>query len=199
MSHAVRALDGIAVAIAAATIVVLVTGGGSVGRLSLTRPEDFVVALAVVVGARALLAPYRIPAMRPRRVVSIAILGYLLAMGAIVVTRHIALRSHALDLGQPVQVLWNIVHGRGPVLTQVPMFIAAERMSRWADHFEPILYALAPLAWLWPGAISLLLAQTVLLAAGAIAVYAYARPRLDARIAAAFAVLYLMNPTLHGI
>ena len=196
---AVRALDGLGVVLAAATLAVLVTGGGAVGRLSLTRPEDCGVGLALVVGARALVRPYRIPAVSPGRAVVAAVLVYLLVMGIIVVGRHAALRTHALDLGQPVQVLWNIVHGRGATLTQVPMFATTDRMSRWGDHFEPILYALAPLAWIWPGAVSLLLAQTAIFAAGAFAVYAYARGRLDARVAAAFALLYLVNPTLHGI
>src|SRR5205814_120943 len=100
---------------------------------------------------------------------------------------------------QPIQVLWNIVRGEGPVLTQIPMFVVADRMSRWGDHFEPILYTLAPLAWLWPGAVSLLLEQTLVLAAGAAAVYGYAAGRIDARLGAAFALLYLLNPTLHGI
>ena len=199
MTRAVRVLDGLAVVLAAATVLVIVTGGGAVGRVSLTRPEDFVVAVALIVGLRALLRPYRSPAVRPARAVVAGVLVYALAMGFIVVSRHVALRTHALDLGQPIQVLWNIAHGHGPVLTQVPMFVISDRMSRWGDHFEPILYVLAPLGWLWPGAVSLLLAQTVILAAGALAVFAYARERLDARLAAAFALLYLLNPTLHGI
>src|SRR5439155_613700 len=199
MDRVPRTLDGVAVAIAAAAIVVLTTGGGALGPVSLTRPEDFVVALALVVGIRALLTPYRIPDLRPSRVVVTGVLLYLLAMGTIVVTRHLALRTHALDLGQPVQVLWNIVHGHGPVLTLIPMFVISDRMSRWGDHFEPILYTLVPLAWLWPGAVSLLIAQTVILAAGALAVYGYARARLDARFGAFFALLYLLNPSLHGI
>src|SRR5439155_1639944 len=153
MDRVPRTLDGVAVAIAAAAIVVLTTGGGALGPVSLTRPEDFVVALALVVGIRALLTPYRIPDLRPSRVVVTGVLLYLLAMGTIVVTRHLALRTHALDLGQPVQVLWNIVQGHGPVLTQIPMFVVSDRMSRWGHHFEPILYLLAPLGWLWPGAV----------------------------------------------
>jgi uncharacterized membrane protein len=72
-------------------------------------------------------------------------------------------------------------------------------MHAWGDHFSPIFYALAPLQWLAPGAPSLLLAQTVALAAGAIPLFHLAATRVGPRAAAAFAVLYLANPSLHGI
>jgi len=51
-----------------------------------------------------------------------------------------------------------------------------------------------------PGATALLLAQTLIFAAGAVAMAAFAARRLrDARLGAGFALLYLLSPTLHGI
>ena len=178
---------------------ILATGGWTLGALRLTRAEDVVVALAILVGVRAWRRPYALPRVDPGRAVAAGIAVYLVVIGFIVVSRHYALRTHALDLGQPVQVLWNILRGAGPELTQIPGFVLGERMSRWGDHFEPILYLLAPVAWLWPGPVSLLLQQTVGLAAGALFVYGFARKKVDAAVAAAFAVLYLLNPSLHGI
>jgi uncharacterized membrane protein len=114
-------------------------------------------------------------------------------MTFVAVTRHRALRSHALDLGQYLQVIWNIAQGHGAVTTMPPVHF-------WGEHLSPVFYLLAPLEWLWPGPGSLLVAQTVILAAGAIAVFAFAERRLgDARVASAFAVLFLVNPSLHGI
>jgi uncharacterized membrane protein len=73
-------------------------------------------------------------------------------------------------------------------------------MHAWGDHFSPVLYLLAPLAWLLPVAPMLLVTQTAVFAAGAVALFALARRRLgDARPAAALALLYLVNPSLHGV
>src|SRR5207244_1359738 len=118
---------------------------------------------------------------------------YVLVMGVVVVTRHVALRTHALDLGYYVQVVWSLAHGHGARVTLPPM-------HAWGDHFSPILYLFVPLGWLAPGAIALLLARTARFAAGAVVMAGFATRRLgDARAAAGFAVLYLLNPTLHGI
>src|SRR5439155_19299960 len=120
----------------------------------------------------------------------------------LVVSRHAALQTHALDLGYYVQVVWSIAHGHGAYVTLPPM-------HAWGDHFSPVLYLLAPLGRLTAGGGALVLAQTVVLCAGAVAVFAYAARRLgpapdaarqvSARTAAAFALLYLVNPSLHGI
>src|SRR5207253_310306 len=105
-------------------------------------------------------------------------------------------QTHALDLGYYVQVVWSIAHGHGAYVTLPPM-------HAWGDHFSPILYLLAPLGRLAPGGSALVLAQTVVLCSGAVAVFVYAARRLHsvsdaARPAAAFALLYLVNPSLHG-
>jgi len=135
----------------------------------------------------------RLPSLSPE---SIAILGagvYVLVMGFIVVTRHLAIRTHALDLGYYVQVVWSIASGYGPYVTFPPM-------HAWGDHLSPVLYLLVPLAWIAPGAIGLVIVQTLVLAAGAFAVYGYAARRLGAvPAAAALTLLFLVNPSLHGI
>ncbi len=194
-----RALDVAALALAAAMLAVMVTGGARVGIVALTRPEDFLVATALVVGLRALVAPLRLPAVAAGRAVGVAIAVYAGLMGFIVITRHVALRTHAFDLGQYLQIIWNIARGHGPASTLVPTYVAADRMHAWGDHLSPIFYALAPLEWLAPGAVVLLLTQTAALALGALALFHFAWPRVGHRAAGALAVLYLVNPSLHGI
>jgi uncharacterized membrane protein len=194
-----RALDAVALALAAGALGVMATGGGRVAGLALTRPEDFVVATAVIVGIRSLVAPFAIPHVAPGRAVAVGVAVYVALMGFIVVSRHVALRTHALDLGQYLQIIWSIARGHGPASTLVPTYVAADHMHAWGDHFSPIFYALAPLQWIAPGAVSLLLAQTVALAAGAIALFLFARGRIGDAPACAFALLYLVNPSLHGI
>ena len=195
----VRALDVAALALAAGTLGVIVTGGLQVGGLALTRPEDFLVAMVAIMAVRALVAPIALPRVHAGRAVAVGVAVYLVLMGFIVVTRHLALRTHALDLGQIVQVVWNIAHGYGPMLTQVPTYVAADEMNVWGDHLYLILYLFVPLQWIAPGPLPLLVAQTVILGAGGLAVFAYARRRVGEPAGVAFALLYLANPSLHGI
>jgi uncharacterized membrane protein len=188
-----RGLDGAAVVLAALALAVLATGRLRLGSLALERAEDLVVAIALIVAARLALAPIVLPRWSSRVVVASGVSVYVVLMGVIVVTRHVALRTHALDLGYYVQVVWNLAQGNGARVTLPPM-------HAWGDHFSPILYLFVPLGWLFPGAGALLVAQTLILAAGAVALAGFAARRLgDARVAAGFAVLYLLSPTLHGI
>jgi uncharacterized membrane protein len=133
-----------------------------------------------------------------------AVAVYIVGMGFIVVTRHHALRTHALDLGQYVQTVWSIANGYGATFTLIPGYVTTVRMNAWADHFQPILYALVPLVWITPSVSLILLAQVVAFALGAVAVFHYTARRADSvgvahAVAGAFAVVYLLNPSLHGI
>jgi uncharacterized membrane protein len=189
----VRALDGAAMALVVLALAVLARGPLRLGALALERAEDLVVVLAILLGARVALSPVTLPRLSPRTLVGGGIALYVLVMGFVVVSRHVALRTHALDLGYYVQLVWNLAHGHGAWVTLPPM-------HAWGDHFSPILYLFVPLGWLPGLATALLLAQTVIFAIGAAAVYAFARRHTgQPRVAAGFAALYLLSPTLHGI
>ncbi|HEV8585972.1 MAG TPA: DUF2079 domain-containing protein [Methylomirabilota bacterium] len=188
-----RGLDAAALALALLALAVLAAGRVRLGGAALERAEDLVVVLALVVGARLALSPVALPRVSPRAAVAAGIAVYAVVMSVIVVTRHVALRTHALDLGYYVQLVWSLAHGHGAWVTLPPM-------HAWGDHFSPVLYLFVPLGWLAPGAVALLVAQTLIFAAGAAAVAAFATRRLaDPRLGVAFAVLYLLSPTLHGI
>jgi uncharacterized membrane protein len=193
VTRAARPLDALALGLGVLAAAIIVTGGFTVGGVPLTRAEDVVIALALVVGGRAFVDRYRIPHVRAERAVLAGIVVYGVLMSFIAVTRHHALRTHALDLGYYVQVVWSIAVGYGAYVSLPPM-------HAWGDHLSPVLYLFVPFAWLWPGAVPLLVGQTLILAGGAFAVFGLARQRLrDAGAAAALALLYLVNPSLHGI
>jgi uncharacterized membrane protein len=196
-----RGLDGLGALAVLGGIVVAATGGGTVAGILLTRPEAFVIAATVLLGLRAWLSPFALPDAGPGRVVAIAVAVYVAAMGFIVLTRHAALRTHALDLGQYVQAIWSIAHGHGATFTLIPEYVTTVRMHAWGDHFSPVFYALVPFVWLAPDASTVLLIQTVVLALGGVAVFRYALGRPDAApgAAAALAIVSLLNPSLHGI
>jgi uncharacterized membrane protein len=145
------------------------------------------------VSARLAVAPIPVPAADPRRVVAAGIAGYAVVFSFVTVSRHFTFKTHALDLGYYAQLAWNIARGHGP-------YVSLPEMHAWGDHLSPIMYVFAPAFWLVPSPVVLLVAQSVALALGALPVFALARRRLgDARPAAAFAVLYLLNPSLHGV
>ena len=193
MTRAARPLEAVAACVALLLVTLFVTGGFTVAGRPFTRADEFVILLAVIVALRALVAPLRWPEVSPARVAVAGALGYALVMGFIVVTRHLGLRTHALDLGYYVQLVWSMAAGRGPYVTLPPM-------SAWGDHLSPVLYLLVPLDWVAPGAIGLVIVQTLVLVAGGLAVFGYAARRLGAAPASgAFALLFLANPSLHGI
>src|SRR5438876_17911 len=197
VTGAPRPLDAVAAGLVLLTVAVIATGGFTVRGLPVNRAEDVLVLATAVVALRALLAPIALPRVRPARAVTAGVGAYALLMGFLVATRHAALQTPALDLGYYVQVVWSIAHGHGA-------YVTLPSMHAWGDHFSPVLYLLVPLGRLVPGGTVLVLAQTVVLCSGAVAVFVYAARRLHsvsdaARPAAALALLYLANPSLHGI
>ena len=157
------------------------------------RPEHVFLFLLGIVTIRLLVAPVPMPVLDPRRVVAGGVAIYALTFSFVTVTRHLTFRTHALDLGYYVQLTWNLAQGHGP-------YVSLPTMHAWGDHLSPIMYLFVPGFSLLPGAIVLLVGQSVVLALGALPVFGIARHRLrDNRPAAAFAILYLLNPSLHGI
>jgi uncharacterized membrane protein len=189
---AARLLDGAAVLAAAGLGLALVFWSGRREHWP-WRPEHLFLLLLGLVALRVLLFPRPVPAVRPRRAVLVGVLAYAALFSFITVTRHYTFATHALDLGYYVQLVWNLARGAGP-------HVSLPEMHAWGDHLSPILYLFVPAYWFAPGPVVLLVGQSAALAAGGFAVFGLARARLgDERPAAAFALLYLANPSLHGI
>jgi uncharacterized membrane protein len=195
VTGAARPLDAVAAGLVLLIVAVIATGGFTVRGLPINRPEDLLVVAAAVVALRACVAPFALPRVRPARAVAAGVGAYAVLMGFLVASRHAALQTHALDLGYYVQVVWSIAHGHGA-------YVTLPSMHAWGDHFSPVLYLLVPLGRLVPGGTALVLVQTVILGAGAVALFHYATRRLGpdgAQAAVGFALLSLLNPSLHGI
>jgi len=134
------------------------------------RPDEVFLLLLGLWAVRLWVAPIAVPAWPPRRVLAVGILTYAAVFSFITVTRHLTLLTHALDLGYYVQLTWNLARGAGPL-------VSLPEMNAWGDHLSPIMYLLAPLFWVTPGAVALLVAQAVALALGALAVFGIAARR----------------------
>src|SRR5262249_22307381 len=157
------------------------------------RPEEVFLVLLGVLAIRLVVAPLPVLRVRPRRAVAVGVTLYAVYFSAATLSRHWTFRTHALDLGYYVQLTWNLARGAGP-------YVSLPEMHAWGDHFSPIMYLFVPAFWLAPGPGVLLVAQSIALALGGLAVFALATQRLgDERPAAVFCVLYLINPSLHGI
>jgi len=108
--------------------------------------------------------------------------------------------TNAEDLGIMDQAIWSTVHGQ--ILHQTicntisdTNCASSEGITRLAIHVEPILFPISLLYLLWPDPRTLLVLQTIVVAAGAYPAFWLARLRLRNELAAvAIALLYLLYP-----
>jgi len=110
------------------------------------------------------------------------------------VTAFHKLNIHRFDLGNVEQVMWNLVHGRGFVMTDP---YGTAEMTRFAFHADPFLIFLAPFYAIWPHAETLIVLQVVALTAAIPATFLLGR-RVVGSIAAglAFAVATTISAPL---
>ncbi len=115
---------------------------------------------------------------------------------------HDAYLTHAEDFGIMDQALWNSVHGK--LLHQTICNSISDTncagpagASRFAIHFEPILFIVLPIYALIPTPELLLVMQIVVVASGALPAFWLAHLRLRSEWAGiAVAALYLLYPAL---
>ena len=97
------------------------------------------------------------------------------------------------DLGNMVQAVWSTTQGRPLDTTD----ISGVQFSRLGAHVDPVLVLFAPLWMLWSNPEMLLVAQAVIVAAGALPAFWLGRRWLgDDRLALAGAAAYLLYPAL---
>ena len=98
------------------------------------------------------------------------------------------------DLGNMDQTVWNTIHGRIFKLTDPN---GTNIISRLAIHADFILILIAPFYLIWENPKMLLLIQTVVLAIGAIFVYAIGKNVIkNKNLSLAFAISFLLNPAV---
>jgi uncharacterized membrane protein len=103
--------------------------------------------------------------------------AYLVLFSALSVLRHETYHSFGNDLGLFDQIFWNTTQGR-PFESTISLGVAQPH-SFFGDHFSPIYWVLYPVYWLFPHPDTLLLLQTLALAAGVLPIYLLARAKLE--------------------
>jgi alpha-D-xyloside xylohydrolase len=120
------------------------------------------------------------------------------------VTRHLALGTHAEDLGFTDQVIWNMLRGRWFEMTlyqgaswntEIPIGDIRSPGSLNAFHVEPMLALLTPIYALGGGPRELLTLQAAAFALGAVPAYRLALRLTGLRLAGlAVAAVWLLSP-----
>jgi uncharacterized membrane protein len=128
-----------------------------------------------------------------RTTLAVIVFAWACVFGVTASLRHISLLTQRYDLGNMTQAVWNTAHGRFLEVTEV----GGEQVNRLGIHFDPILALFAPLWWIWPSPLMLLVVQTVALALGALPVFWLARKHLGSQSAGVkLALVYLLFPPL---
>jgi uncharacterized membrane protein len=136
------------------------------------------------------VAPSRwIPAL-----LMLMMLGYAAFFSVQLSLHYYSFGSRALDLGNMGQTIWNTAHGNLFHQTNQP-----GATSRLSLHVEPMMLPVSLLYWLYPSPEILFIFESVVVALGAIPVFALTRRQLGSEgLALAFAAVYLLFPALQA-
>ncbi len=133
--------------------------------------------------------------------VALAALVYSIYFCIFLTTKQDAFLTNGEDLGIMDQAIWNLLHGSllhqtiCNSLTDTNCY-GLNGITRFAIHFEPILFPISLLYMLWPDPRTLMIFQVLVVASGAFPAFWLARLRLrNAWAAVPFALLYLLYPT----
>jgi uncharacterized membrane protein len=135
--------------------------------------------------------------------VTLAVLAYIIYFNIYMMAKQNAFLTNGEDLGIMDQAIWNLLHGSMlhqticNVITDTNCY-GLSGINRFAIHFEPILFLIAPLYLVWADPKVLLFLQVLVVASGAYPAFWLARLRLrNSWAALPFALLYLLDPTQH--
>lgn len=135
----------------------------------------------------------------PWIVLALMTLAFAVGFSWLSLARHSAYQSHAFDLGNVDQAVWNTLKGHLLRFTDMPTTHHKVLTSRLGIHVEPILALLAILYVFHSGPETLLVVQAVIVACGAIPAYLLAKHWLQAEwLALAFPFAYLVHPSLQS-
>jgi uncharacterized membrane protein len=130
----------------------------------------------------------------PTLLLALAVIAYASYFSQLTLTRYAAFEARALDMGNLDQAIWNTAHGRWFAFTN-----QEGTVNRLSLHVEPILLPIALLYWVRSGPPTLLVLQAVVVALGALPLFALARWKVrNAWAALVFGLAFLLNPSIQA-
>jgi uncharacterized membrane protein len=140
-----------------------------------------------------LAAPDGVNELRIDRAFYAGVLAWAVGFAGIAAVRQYLFLDRRYDLGNFTQAIWATAHGHFLEVTEV----GGTQVSRLGIHVDPIIVLLAPLWWVWPNPMLLLVIQAVAFAAGALPLYWLGRKYLSSdKDAGLIAVAYLLAPSV---
>lgn len=131
---------------------------------------------------------------RPQWLLALAVVIYAILFSDLTLTRYAAFEARALDMGNLHQTVWNTAQGNFFHMTNQPGVV-----NRLSLHVEPILLPIAAFYWLHDGPETLLILQAVVVALGALPLFALAKLKLHNEwLALCFGVAFLLNPSIQA-
>ena len=123
-------------------------------------------------------------------VVGLAVTAYAIYFSYTTVQIHRGMGTSAYDFGLYDQGIWLLSQGKTP-------FVTLMGRNLFGDHTSFILLLLVPLMWVFSSTSLLFVVQSVVIASGAIPVYAFARKHLESDAhGCVFACTYLLYPAV---
>ncbi len=122
--------------------------------------------------------------------------------GYLVTMRHFSIGTALHDFGIYDQLMYNTIQGRWFEAAMFNMDRIGYHLRDFdnhffAEHFIPTFWIVTPFYWLFPHPVTVLMAQTVLLALAAVPVYLIALNKLRSPLLGVlFAGLFLMHPLI---
>jgi len=135
--------------------------------------------------------PTRLKNLRAADWVFVAALAvYVVCVSAIQLDTHRGLGTSSYDIGLYDQGVWLLSRFESP-------FVTLMGRNLLGDHASLILFLVVPFYWIVPGSETLIVLQTVVIAAGAVPIYLFARRHLTSSWTAfALAACWFINPSV---
>ena len=127
--------------------------------------------------------------LRPEAMLGLGLFLYTGAFTTLLLLRHRAFTTFALDLGIFVQATWLLAHGKTP-------FVTLRGLHAFGDHSSFILLLVAPLYRIFDTPTTLFILESAAVAIGALPLYWLSRDRLPGRwLPLLVPFLYLLSPS----
>jgi len=135
-------------------------------------------------------------------IVYVGIVAYAITLSYYTILKYYTFHTHAADLGIFAQALASTLYYHRLFYESVDVAIIPKPgpigYSFLDVHFSPTLFLLLPIYAVYPSPTTLLIAQSVIVALGALPIYWLGRWLGRENLGALFALAYLMNPLVQG-